>query len=68
MEATRCIIVLGIGGLIAFGACSKDESDREKGSTRSAAVNDSIVNDKTLGGGITIIINEEWKGDTMIHF
>ena len=69
MKATRYIVFLGIVGLFAFGACSKDETETGDSTTRSAvAVNDSTENDSTSGGGISIAINEEWKGDTMNHF
>ena len=64
MKATRYIVFLGIVGLFAFGACSKDETETGDRTTRSAVA----VNDSTSGGGISITINEEWKGDTMIHF
>lgn len=68
MEAKGYFILIGLVFALVLAACSKDDSETEKGITRSTAVNDSIENDSTSGGGITITINDEWKGDTMIHF
>lgn len=44
-------------------ACSKEETTEENALTRGASVNDS-----TNQVGASITINDEWAGDTTIHF
>ena len=51
--------------LITAVSCSKEEVADENALTRGASVNDST---KQGGLGMTITINDEWEGDTIIHY
>lgn len=51
--------------LITAVSCSKEEAADENALTRGASVNDS---QKQGGLGMTITINDEWEGDTVIHY
>lgn len=58
------VIVFAMVGLTVFFACNKEsEAVGDDALTRGANVNDS-----TKQGGVTITINDEWAGDTTVHF
>lgn len=62
------IVFVGIVITMACGACEKEDPLLENGITRGVAVNDSIENDSTSIGGISIKIDTTWIDTLYYHF